>query len=157
MAEDAGLTNRRWPRAATLALVILWATLSATFAFNRELAIWGDNAEFVVLSESLATGQGFALINSPARQVNNRFPPGYPVLLLPLLLIWGKSILAFKLLSVLLFVGTSVLLLLLFERCCSRGVAFLFTLVTSSNFAMVSFSSCAGQNRQGVVNERVIR
>ena len=41
----------------------------------------GDNADYYILAESLASGQGYRYIASPDAPLHNHFPPGYPALL----------------------------------------------------------------------------
>jgi hypothetical protein len=71
--------------AAVLSLVLLAAQL------HPFLGDYGDDAEFLVLGQSLATGQGYAWVNGPERPAHNRYPPGYPLLLAVTMLVSGTS------------------------------------------------------------------
>jgi hypothetical protein len=45
------------------------------------VGVFQDDAIYVVLAKSLATGEGFRMINMPGSPHATHFPPGYPVLL----------------------------------------------------------------------------
>ena len=42
-----------------------------------------DDAHYLILAESLATGNGYNLINFPDMPPEDAFPPGWPLLLAP--------------------------------------------------------------------------
>jgi hypothetical protein len=68
---------------ASLALLAAWT--------NPFLGDFGDDAEFLILGQSLATGEGYAWINSPTHPAHNRYPPGYPALLATAMLVTGTA------------------------------------------------------------------
>ena len=63
---------------AAVLLILIVAIILSIYSFNPILATWGDNAEFVILSQSISQGKGFRLINYPTPQSNKRYPPGFP-------------------------------------------------------------------------------
>jgi hypothetical protein len=64
-----------------VALVGALAVLVMVASFNPYLGDFGDDAEFLILGQGLARGQGYAWINSPETPAHNRYPPLYPLLL----------------------------------------------------------------------------
>ncbi|MCA9931746.1 MAG: hypothetical protein KC419_24855, partial [Anaerolineales bacterium] len=64
-----------------------------------------DDAHYLVLAKSLAAGSGYRLINYPYLPIEDAFPPGWPLLLTPLALIFPNSLLAPKLLAFVLWFG----------------------------------------------------
>ncbi len=48
---------------------------------NNIVGLFVDDAWYVLLAKSLATGQGYALINSPTAGILPLYPPGFPALL----------------------------------------------------------------------------
>jgi hypothetical protein len=58
---------------------------------NPYLGDYGDDAEFLILGQGLARGDGYAWINSPEHPAHNRYPPGYPVYLSAVMLITGTQ------------------------------------------------------------------
>jgi 4-amino-4-deoxy-L-arabinose transferase-like glycosyltransferase len=107
---------------ALLALVSSLATLDA-----RPVGVVHDDAMYVVLARSLATGQGYSYLNLPGAPSATHFPPGYPALLALVSLVappFPTSVLVFKALnSVLLAIGAVLLARFVRERTGSPGVA----------------------------------
>lgn len=73
----------------------------------------GDFSLYIKQAEAIKTGQTKELatmnretmLRSERRIGPDLYPPGYPLLLLPLLLLFGKNFIAFKCLNLLLFLG----------------------------------------------------
>lgn len=73
--------NIRW-RTAIYALLL-------TFVFIRmydrirddRVYLGGDNADYYILAESIAAGQGYHYVALPDAPAHNHFPPGYPFML----------------------------------------------------------------------------
>ena len=70
---------------ALAAAVLLVAVLTIT---PWPVGAFQDDAIYTVLAKSLATGQGFRLINLPGAPYNTHYPPGYPLLLAGLWKLW---------------------------------------------------------------------
>jgi hypothetical protein len=64
--------------AVTAGLVCLSVYL---LRFDRVIGLMADDAWYVLLAKSIATGQGFTLINSPSPGIMPFYPPGFPFLL----------------------------------------------------------------------------
>ncbi|MBT3345554.1 MAG: hypothetical protein HN712_06775 [Gemmatimonadetes bacterium] len=96
------------------------ALLLSIWTFDTKLSLSGDNAEFVILARSLASGQGMTLINLPAPETATKFPPGFPLLLAPVAALSGSSgvdaglrgVFAMKCLVMLIFAGSAAALYL---------------------------------------------
>jgi hypothetical protein len=83
--------------------------------FNAfQVGAFTDDAHYVVLAESIATGQGYRLINFPNPKFELIFPPGWPLLLSPLLALLPGSFAPLKALSLLLNLGSIILAYRLF-------------------------------------------
>jgi hypothetical protein len=103
----AGRGARPLPARAVPALALVAAVVGAALLvaaqFNPYLGDYGDDAEFLILGQGLARGQGYAWVNSPPpdgwagppeaapRPAHNRYPPGYPALLAAALLVTGTT------------------------------------------------------------------
>ena len=48
---------------------------------DSHVGVFHDDAMYVILAKSLATGQGYRYLNLPGAPVATHFPPGYPALL----------------------------------------------------------------------------
>jgi hypothetical protein len=71
---------RRGPQRLLVGVLLLGAVLIG-IQLNPYLGDYGDDAEFLILGQGLARGQGYAWVNSPDDPAHNRYPPGYPVAL----------------------------------------------------------------------------
>ena len=83
-------------------IVVIIALVLYLINFNSfQVGTFGDDAAYIVLAQSLASGQGYARINFPTPEPEVAWPFGYPLLLTPLVAIFGAfNFSAFKLLSV---------------------------------------------------------
>ena len=75
----------RWLPLAVCALTLL-ATVHAIEPLP--VGVFYDDAQYVILAKSLATGQGYRFLNLPGAPLATHFPPGYPAFLA---LLWRVS------------------------------------------------------------------
>ncbi len=75
-----------------------------------------DDAHYIILAESLASGQGYQLINFPRPQAERAFPPGWSLLLTPLTFLLPGNYSALKLFSLLLSLASVFLTYKIFSK-----------------------------------------
>lgn len=76
---------------------------------NHVVGIGGDDAWYVLLAQSLATGQGFQLLNSPVPGILPSYPPAFPFLLSLLLrCLQAENLWLLKLVSVAAMLGVGM-------------------------------------------------
>ena len=80
-AAEAGRTGRPIPPAMILAIVALVHLAIALPALNPAPHNGGDNAGYLSLAHSLATGAGYVETWDPALAPHTKYPPLYPALL----------------------------------------------------------------------------
>lgn len=106
-------------RYSTLFLILL-IIVSAAFAVLRfdslQIGTSYDDAHYIILAESLASGQGYQLINFPRPQIERNFPPGWSLLLAPFTLLFPKNYDALKIISLVLWLASIVLVYKLFSK-----------------------------------------
>src|SRR3990172_6872404 len=91
-----------------LTIFIIISTALGLMRFNSlQLGSSYDDAHYIILAESLASGQGYQLIN---------FPPGWPLLLTPLTFLFPGNYTILKLFSLLLWLASILLIYRLFSR-----------------------------------------
>lgn len=73
------------------ALAIVWGVL-ASKTFNPKPDLNGDNFNYYIYATSLATGQGYCDLSTPGAPPTTNFPPGYPLLMMPLRMITDSII-----------------------------------------------------------------
>jgi len=72
--------------------LIVAAVYTMRFVTSTQLGVSNDDALYIVLAESFATGRPYRLINYPHAPLQTIWPPGYPLLVLaPLWLLVGPS------------------------------------------------------------------
>ncbi|OGC79772.1 MAG: hypothetical protein A2145_05755 [candidate division Zixibacteria bacterium RBG_16_40_9] len=108
-------------------------------AFDFQIFMGGDTHSDVLLAESILSGNGFRDIWDPQQPQDNWRRPGMPVLIAFFYLVFGHHYLIIKLLIVLLTLGTTVLLYLIFKDEIGANLWFLLLLFTS-NAAILEFS-----------------
>lgn len=100
--------------------LIILITVSAGLGLLRfnslQLGTSYDDAHYIILAESLSSGQGYQLINFPRPQIERAFPPGWPILLAPLTLLFPSNYTVLKLFSLLLWLASILLIYKLFSR-----------------------------------------
>lgn len=106
------LTARHW--------LVIWVSISALLGILRfndiPVGSFWDDAHYIVLAESLADGTGYRLTNLPGAPVEDAFPPGYPLLLVPLVTLFPENFLPLKAFSFVLWLGSLLLLWRLWRR-----------------------------------------
>jgi len=121
-------------------LVVAVALLANAIAFDPRLNTNGDNAQFLVLAESLLSGHGLAHVNSPGREPHTKYPFLYPLLLAGVLFVFPGGLVPAKLLSVALGVASCALLLVLFRRRGRPALALAIALVAAVSPHLLEFS-----------------
>lgn len=98
---DRFVSEKKWP----LWTLVLVALILYLLNFNSfQAGAYGDEASYMILAQSIATGQGYARINYPSPEPEVDWPFGYPLLLSPLVALWPFNYIPLKLLSVFLTV-----------------------------------------------------
>ncbi len=71
--------------------LLLGAALLALGTLNGQLGgIGGDNAQYILLARSIATGQGYRTIQEPGSPLHTSYPFGFPLMLTPIVALWGS-------------------------------------------------------------------
>lgn len=78
--------TRIFPFAAVIvAAAVMYA---AQFKLNEfYVGTYMDDANYIILAESMVQGQGYRQINDPAAPLETRYSPGYPAVLAPIVLL----------------------------------------------------------------------
>ncbi len=111
------------------------------FSFNHLIAPNGDNAEYIISSQSLVDKGGVYRLNRPSQNENSLASLGLPILLAPIYAIWGIDIAKMKYLIFLMSLLIAPLLYCLFNRQHSTRYSLLLTLVCFSSPYLVGTSS----------------
>jgi hypothetical protein len=100
---------------AALVTVVAVALVLAVLRFDSfQVGAYSDDAHYIVLAKSLADGQGYRLINFPDAPAEWAFPPGWPLLLAPLVALFQGDLTILKVLPFTLWLASILLAYLLF-------------------------------------------
>ncbi|NWF64194.1 MAG: hypothetical protein HXY38_07805 [Chloroflexi bacterium] len=108
--------NKRNTHLFLLVLILASAALALLRFDSLQIGASYDDAKYIILAESLASGQGYELINFPRPQIERNFPPGWPLLLAPFTLVFPKNYDALKIVSLALWLLSISLVYKLFSK-----------------------------------------
>jgi len=130
------LTDERW----RIGILVAGAALMAILSFDPKIDTWGDNAFFIILGRSIASGHGMRDISQPnAPSAGYAF--GFPAMLALIEWLSPESHLAHKLLIVGWFLFAIPLLYLLARDALGSGPALWTAALTASNPFMLLWSN----------------
>jgi hypothetical protein len=116
-----------------LVMIVLIALTLYILNFNfAQVGIFSDDAAYIILAQSIATGQGYGRINFPIPAPEVAWPIGYPLLLSPLVAVWPFSYWPLKILSTVLIVASIFIL----WKYLNYRIAATYSLLVVALFAM---------------------
>jgi len=132
-----------------LIFILALGLLLVVLLLNEHLIPAGDNATYLILSQSLVTGHGYRMISDPRTPEMALYPPGYPLLLAGVLVLTGTvhdlvaAILPIKVVSIALYLGAIVLAYDIFRRR-STTLATITALLMAVNPHVLHFATEVG-------------
>lgn len=115
----------------SISLIII-STLIGIYCFDSKLYVSGDNVEFIDLGKSIASGDGMG--------GHTKYPFGFPLLLAIMQMMFNQSLIAQKVLVLIMYIGSSALMFLVFRRYVGDIWAFCITSISICNPFMIEFS-----------------
>jgi 4-amino-4-deoxy-L-arabinose transferase-like glycosyltransferase len=109
-------------------------------ALDPTLYLWGDNAHYIIVAKSLATGQGLRDIHTPGSPRFSYPVPLFPLILAPIVRVFDYDLVPLKLLVAVLGVLTVYAALRLFLRRMDATRAIVLTALVAVSPQIVSFS-----------------
>lgn len=89
-----------------LLLFVCIYLLLSIFLFDPKLHTGGDNARYIILAESIASGQGYKDMYLPEEPPHTQYPPGFPLLLALPILVFGSNVIILKCIVLLMGVAS---------------------------------------------------
>jgi 4-amino-4-deoxy-L-arabinose transferase-like glycosyltransferase len=124
--------HTRFPGAyLLLATILVVQIVFSILVFDPRLDTGGDNAHYICLARSMLSGEGYRDIFEPGNPPHTQYPFGYPLLLALIMVPFRDSLIALKLLSAALSVGSVVLFFLLMRGKCGSILLYTTTLLFS--------------------------
>jgi hypothetical protein len=116
------------------------AVLFCALTFNPHLGIQGDNADYIILAQSVYKGPFMHSLNFPTPRPSQTLPAGLPLLLAPVALITGTSLMALKLWITILFLLSLPLLYYWLRSVTTPTVAALVVVLVGINPFLLEYS-----------------
>jgi hypothetical protein len=88
-----------------LLFFLLGYLVLSVLLFDPKISSGGDNAVYMILTESMISGKGYRDIHLPEEPHHTLYPFGFPLLLVLPMLIFGRNVFIFKLLILLAGLG----------------------------------------------------
>ncbi|MCS7249546.1 MAG: hypothetical protein N2323_05115 [candidate division WOR-3 bacterium] len=116
--------------------------LIALFTYDPKPALGGDNIHYLLLSRSLISFKGYRDLWHPKEKPHTQYPFGFPLLIIPFLLIFGENSLFLNFLPLLFFIGSFFLVKRIFQESKWRflliSLFFLSPLVIENSHVLLS-------------------
>lgn len=132
---------RAWLRKHAKILLLAFVLLLHFGSLTPRLTDADDNAVYVMLAQSLATGQGYTNLWSEPPTPHRIFPFVFPALMAPLVWAFGVSIPVLKLVPTISGVAALWMLYILLRQYASERTALLIVLLTAANPHVMSLSN----------------
>lgn len=131
----------RLPRRFPLLALAIFLGLSALLVTPTLGDMGGDSAQYLALAEGLAKGEGYRDAYLPGAPLHGHFPPGLPILLLPVVGLFGaQAWLASKILLLLMAALGLALAFLYLEKRFGSRVALASLILTASSGSVLTTS-----------------
>lgn len=113
--EETDLRQERRRNWILLGILVI-AIVLYVWKFNSfQVGVYMDDAEYIVLAESIVFGPNYGLINGPDDVQPTRYPFGWPLVLAPVYFLSGGSFQALKLVSFLATLANIIMIALLWR------------------------------------------
>lgn len=89
--------------------------LLTIFVYDPKPALGGDNIHYLLLARSLISFKGYKDLWHPEERPHTQYPFGFPLLIIPFLLIFGENSLFLNFLPLLFFIGSFFLIKKIFK------------------------------------------
>jgi len=116
----------------TVALILI-AVLHFSSVNNEINGLGGDNAYYILLAKSLASFDGYRGF-TPGNPPHTKYPPVFPLMLTPVIWLFGINFMAFHVVVVLAELSALVFLYLFFRRMAGQHIAFFCCVVFALNY-----------------------
>ncbi|MCB0685043.1 MAG: hypothetical protein KDC53_00920 [Saprospiraceae bacterium] len=131
--QELGADETRKSDWKIMGVFLLSGVLLYLGSFHGVLAPNGDNAEYIINAKSLVERGKILRLDVPSETPNPLASPLLPLMLAPIYMIWGFSVLPMKILILLFCLGSGILLYIFFRQD--------YTVSRSAILTMVSFTS----------------
>ncbi|MCB0190799.1 MAG: hypothetical protein KDJ65_02545 [Anaerolineae bacterium] len=123
-----------------LSLILISAIVSVLRFDSFQVGTFYDDAHYIVLAESLANGEGYHLINYPDKKSETNFPPGWPLLLAPVVTFFPDNYAVLKGLTLFFWLASIPLIYRLLALRIKKPYLHLLMIVIVLNHGLITYS-----------------
>jgi hypothetical protein len=105
-----------WARYAVLAAVVLAAVHVGLVAGHYVVGSFDDDGHYLALAKAFVQGKGYVDTSMPGSPVEGLYPPGYPLLIAPVVWLFGSAVWPLRVLSAAAYLGCFPVLDRLLQR-----------------------------------------
>lgn len=121
-------------------IIILLLFLFYLFLLDGSPIIGVDQSNYILLGKSLSLGQGYRELWSVGNPLHTKFPFIFPLLLTPIIYLFGYNFLVMRLLVVIMAIGSLWVVYLLFKRLTDESTALIILILTGLSPQILYFS-----------------
>ena len=129
------------PGEGQIIFILFFATLTYALSLNSGLTLGGDDANYVMLAEALIKGKGYTDFSGPVDMPHSTYPFAFPLILAPLVGIFGQNLLILKLVPLFLTVLALYILFLLLKEYVRGWHIPAIMVLTAASPLMLSYST----------------
>lgn len=112
------------------------------YIFDAKIFLGGDNADYYLLANALAEGEGYVNTHLPGAPPANHFPPGYPFLMSLIIRIGFETMFAMKVFNgILLLLSSYLLFHLSFKLTKNKILSIILAALVLLNSSMLEYST----------------
>ena len=133
---------------SVILLIAYLLILSVTFfkvyhhIFDKKIYLGGDNADYYILGNSLANGQGYTEIHTIEKKPASHFSPGYPVVMSVFIKLFSNNIITLTYVNgFFLWLSVLVLFYLFYRFSKNIHLAFIISIFTILNYHLLQYST----------------
>jgi hypothetical protein len=126
---------------ALLAIMLISASISILRLDTMQVGGSMDDAQYIILAESLVSGQGYRLINFPEPSTSVSFPPGWPLIVAIFTKLSPGNYTILKMVSLLLWLATIPLIYRFFSSRIRSPFLEILTFLVAINALLVAAST----------------
>jgi len=139
---NAIASNPRRIRIVYILLLIVGFFIIYSTIFDEKVSLGGDNANYYILGNSIANGEGYANIHHVEKEAHYHYPPGYPLLIASVVSVFSNDIIAIKILNGVFLLGAILLLFFIVKKISQNDhIAFAVSLLSLLNYHILCYST----------------
>jgi len=132
--------RQAWGKARWVAFSLVFFGMIWVYAPRNLAYLGGDSAQYIILAESLAHGNGYHAVNYPGAPFFYHYPPVFPLLLTPIIYFFGRNFFLMHFMVALCGYGALLTFFILFKKFSDDTTAFVAMVFTAVSVPFVMYA-----------------